>query len=61
MQLKYRVLLSFLVIVLGYKLMITAFRWMNLASDAALYGGIVVLVVTVVGVLTAVRSLWRRT
>lgn len=53
-------LLTLLVIVLSYKLMVTAFSLMNLPSDTALYGGTALLVVTVIGFITAVRLLWRR-
>ena len=53
-------LLTLLVTVLTYKLMVTAFSLMNKPSDAALYGGMSLLVVTAIGFITAVRLLWRR-
>ena len=52
--------LTLLVIVLSYKLMVTAFSLMNMPSDAALYGGAALLAFTAIGYLTAVRLLWRR-
>ena len=52
--------LTLLVIVLTYKLMVTAFSLMNKPSDAALYGGLVLLALTVTGCVTSVRLLWRR-
>ena len=54
------ILLTLLFIVLAYKLMVTAFSLMNKPSDAALYGGLALLVVTAIGFVTAVRLLWRR-
>lgn len=53
-------LLTLLVTVLMYKSMVTAFSLMNQASDAALYGGELLLTFTVIGFITAVRLLWRR-
>lgn len=52
--------LTLLFAVLFYKLMVTAFSQMNKPSDAALYGGELLLAVSVIGFLTAVRLLWRR-
>lgn len=51
---------TLLVIVLSYKLMVTAFSLMNMPSDAALYGGLALLVITAIGLVTVVRLLWRR-
>ena len=58
---KYRVVLTLLALVLAFKLMTASFHWMNLPSDAAFDGGLAMLVVTVVAVLTILRSLWRGT
>ena len=52
-------LLTLLVIVLSYKLMVTAFSLMNQPSDATLYGGEALLALTAIGFTTAVRLLWR--
>lgn len=52
--------LTLLLAVLFYKLMVTAFSLMNKPSDATLYGGELLLAVSVIGFLTAVRLLWRR-
>jgi hypothetical protein len=53
-------LLTLLLTVLAYKLMVTAFSLMNKPSDTALYGGTFLLVVSLVGTMTAVRLLWRK-
>ena len=55
-----KIFLTLLVAVLGYKLMATALPLMNKPSDATLYGGAALLVVSVVGTLTVVWLLWRR-
>jgi hypothetical protein len=52
--------LTLLVIVLAFKLMVTAFSLMNQPSDAALYGGEALLVLTAIGSIASVRLLWRR-
>ncbi len=52
--------LTLLVIVLAYKLMVTAFSLMNKPSDAALYMGTALLALTAIGFLSSVRLLWRR-
>ncbi len=52
--------LTLLVIVLSYKLMVTAFSLMNKPSDRALYGGMALLALTAIGLITSVRLLWRR-
>jgi hypothetical protein len=54
------ILLTLLITVLSYKLMVTAFSLMNKPSDLALYGGLTLLVLTVIGFLAMVRLLWRR-
>lgn len=53
-------LLTLLITVLAYKLMVTAFSLMNKPSDAALYGGMLLLATTVIGFVASVRLLWRR-
>jgi hypothetical protein len=53
-------LLTLLFAVLTYKLMVTAFFLMNKPSDTALYGGELLLAVSVIGFLAMVRLLWRR-
>lgn len=52
--------LTLLFTVLFYKLMVTAFSLMNKPSDAALYGGEALLAISVIGFITMVRLLWRR-
>lgn len=52
--------LTLLVLILAYKLMVTAFSLMNKPSDAALYGGLTLLALTAIGSITIVRLLWRR-
>ena len=52
--------LTLLLAVLTFKLMVTAFSLMNKPSDAALYGGELLLAVSVIGFLAMVRLLWRR-
>ena len=55
-----RVLLTLLITVLAYRLMVIALPLMNKPSDAALYEGAALLVLTVVGFITLIRLLWRR-
>ncbi len=55
-----RLLLTLLITVLGYKLMVIALPLMNKPSDAALFGGATLLVLTVVGFVILIRLLWRR-
>lgn len=55
-----RVLLTLLMIVLGYKLMIVALPLMNKPSDRALYVGATLLVTSVAGTAAVIRLLWRR-
>ena len=58
---RYRnIFLTLLLTVLSYKLMVVAFSLMNKPSDAALYGGVALLVLTAIGGITGVRLLWRR-
>lgn len=52
--------LTLLSAVLFYKLMVTAFSLMNKPSDAALYEGEALLAISVIGFITVVRLLWRR-
>lgn len=52
--------LTLLITVLAYKLMVTAFSLMNKPSDTALYSGALLLVLTAICFLAAVRLLWRR-
>ena len=58
---RYRnIFLTLLLTVLSYKLMVVAFSLMNKPSDAALYGGVALLVLLAIGFITGVRLLWRR-
>ena len=53
-----KVSLTLLIAVLGYKLMATALPLMNKPSDAALYGGAALLVLSLVATFIALRLLW---
>lgn len=55
-----KILLTLLIAVLGYKLMATALPLMNKPSDTALYGGMALLVFSLVATFTALRLLWRK-
>ncbi len=55
-----KVFVTLLLTVLGYELMVTAFSLMNKPSDTALYTGELLLALTAIGYITAVRLLWRR-
>ncbi len=55
-----KVLVTLLMIVLGYKLMIVALPLMNKPSDRSLYLGAVLLVTSVAGTAAVIRLLWRR-
>ena len=55
-----KILLTLLIIVLGYKLMIVALPLMNKPSDRALYVGATLLITSVAGTSAVLRLLWRR-
>ena len=56
----FRILISILILIVGYEWMVAAFDRLNQPSDRALYMGIAMLVVLGVSLPTGLWRLWRR-
>lgn len=56
----FRILISILILIVGYEWMVAAFDRLNQPSDRALYMGIAMLVVLGVSLPTGLWRLWRK-
>lgn len=56
----FRILISILILIVGYEWMVAAFDRLNQPSDRALYMGIAMLVLLGVSLPTGLWRLWRK-